>query len=553
MKIAIAQINPTIGDIKGNKEKILSYMREAKKQGADLAVFPEMAVIGYPPMDLLLNNKLIRDNLDALNEIAGETLDIAVICGYVEYDKDNPPMLYNAAAFMNNGKIVSKHYKTLLPTYDVFDEMRYFSPAKKQEPVKFKNKLIGITICEDIWNDDYDAGNSPAIGSLVIGRKYEVDPVEILADKKIDLMINISASPYVKGKNELKWNMISKIAAKHSLPIIYVNQVGGNDSLIFDGHSFFVNKKGKFNIIANGFKEDLVTFDIGDNSKIIEPAENGIEDIRKALVLGIGDYFYKCGFKSAVLGLSGGIDSALTAVLAVQALGAGKVTGITMPSVYSSKGSIDDSRRLAQNLGLRFEEIAIKDIFDSYNTLLSGIFKGLPRDVTEENLQARIRSNILMAASNKFGSLLLTTGNKSELAMGYCTLYGDMAGGLAVISDLPKIMVYELAKHINKEKEIIPADTITKAPSAELRENQKDEDTLPPYEILDRILECYIEKQMSAVEIIAQGFDERTVKEVLATINRSEYKRRQAAPGLKVTSKAFGTGRRLPIAQRFTP
>jgi NAD+ synthase (glutamine-hydrolysing) len=548
MKIAIAQINPTIGDIQGNKDKILSNIRNAKAIGADLVVFPEMALVGYPPMDLLLNKKLIRDNLDAVNDIAARSSDIAVICGYVEYDKDNPPLLFNAAAFMNKGKIVSKHYKTLLPTYDVFDEMRYFSPAKKQKPVKFRGKSIGITICEDIWNDDYDSGNS-----LVIGRKYEVDPVEILAGKNIDLMINISASPYVKGKNELKWNMISKIASKYSLPIIYVNQIGGNDSLIFDGNSFFVNSKGSFNKFADGFKEDLVVVDIDGRNKKIVPEENGIEDIRKALVLGIGDYFHKCGFKSAVLGLSGGIDSALTAALAVQALGSDKVTGITMPSVYSSKGSIDDSRRLAQNLGIRFEEIEIKEAFDSYNILLSDIFKGLQRDVTEENLQARIRSNILMAASNKFGSLLLTTGNKSELAMGYCTLYGDMAGGLAVISDLPKNMVYELARHINSEKEIIPPDSLSKAPSAELRENQKDQDTLPPYEILDRILECYIEKQMSADEIIAQGFDGRIVKEVLAAVNRSEYKRRQAAPGLKVTSKAFGTGRRLPIAQRFVP
>jgi NAD+ synthase (glutamine-hydrolysing) len=548
MKIAIAQINPTIGDIKGNKEKIISYVADAKLQGAELAVFPEMALIGYPPMDLLLNKKLIQDNLDAINEIAINTSDIAVICGYVEYDEDNPPMLFNAAAFINNGKIVSKHYKTLLPTYDVFDEMRYFSPAKKQKPVKFRGKSIGITICEDIWNDDYDSGNS-----LVIGRKYEVDPIEIFAGKNIDLMINISASPYVKGKNELKWNMISKIARKYSLPIVYVNQIGGNDSLIFDGNSFFVNSQGSFNKFADEFKEDLVIVDIDGRNKKFVPEENGMEDIRKALVLGIRDYFYKCGFKSAVLGLSGGIDSALTAALAVQALGADKVTGITMPSVYSSKGSVDDSRILAQNLGIRFEEIAIKEIFDSYNILLSDLFKGLTRDITEENLQARIRSNLLMAISNKFGSLLLTTGNKSELAMGYCTLYGDMAGGLAVISDLPKNMVYELARHINSKKEIIPPDSLIKAPSAELRENQKDQDTLPPYEILDRILECYIEKQMSADEITAQGFDGRVVKEVLATVNRSEYKRRQAAPGLKVTSKAFGTGRRLPIAQRFVP
>ncbi|MFH0976497.1 MAG: NAD+ synthase [Spirochaetota bacterium] len=548
MRIAIAQINPVIGDIEGNRRKILANIGEAKKLGAELVVFPEMAVIGYPPMDILLNNKLIRDNIKAINEIAAACADVAVICGYVEYNENNPTILYNAAAFINRGKIVSRHYKTLLPTYDVFDEMRYFSPSKKHEPVKFKGKLIGITICEDIWNDDYEQGNS-----LVIERKYEVDPVKILADKKIDILINISASPYVKEKNDLKWKMISKTARRHKLPIIYVNQVGGNDSLVFDGHSFYINGKGEMKVIAAGFKEDIVVFDIEDNHKTIKPSENGMEDIRKALELGISDYFYKCGFKSAVLGLSGGIDSALTAVLAAEALGPDKVTGITMPSIYSSAGSVDDSKKLAQNLGIKIEEIAIKEIFDMYNNLMSNVFKGMPRDVTEENLQARIRSNILMAFSNKFGSLLLTTGNKSELAMGYCTLYGDMAGGLAVISDLPKNMVYELSRHINSGKEIIPIDSLLKPPSAELRENQKDQDTLPPYEILDRILECYIEKQLSADEIIALGFDRRTVNDILTVVNRNEYKRRQAAPGIKVTSKAFGIGRRLPIAQRFVP
>ncbi len=548
MKTAIAQINPVIGDIEGNKKKIILYINTAKTRGADLVVFPEMATIGYPPMDLLLNKKLVLDNLTSLEAIAEETSGIAVVCGYVEYDKDNPPMLYNAAAFINDGKVVSRHYKTLLPAYDVFDEMRYFSPSKTQKPVKFKNKLIGITICEDIWNDDYDSSSS-----LVIGRKYEADPVETLSAMNIDLLINISASPYVKGKNDLKWKMISKIAAKYLFPIIYVNQVGGNDSLIFDGSSFFVNSKGKFNAVAKGFEEDLLVVDDECVDQIIKPAEKGMEDIRKALVLGVHDYFSKCGIENAVIGLSGGIDSALTAAVAVEALGPDKVLGVTMPSVYSSKGSVDDSKKLAQNLGIRLVELPIKDIFNDYKFLFAEIFKGLPENTTEENLQARIRSNILMALSNKFGSLVLTTGNKSELAMGYCTLYGDMSGGLAVISDLPKKMVYELALHINRNKEIIPVETIKKAPSAELRENQKDEDTLPPYEILDRILEAYIEKSLSADEIIAQGYDGRLVKDVLRTVNRSEFKRRQAAPGLKVTSKAFGPGRRLPIAQRFVP
>ena len=356
-----------------------------------------------------------------------------------------------------------------------------------------------------------------------------------------------------REKNNIKWDMISKIAVKHSMPIVYVNQVGGNDSLIFDGHSFFINAKGEFTAMARGFDEDIILVDSEARPNALRPAENGIEDVRKALVLGIRDYVNKCRFKSAVIGLSGGIDSALTAALAAEALGPDKVVGITMPSIYSSEGSVADSKKLARNLGIRFEEIAIKDTFDSYKKMLSGVFKGMPQDVTEENMQARIRGNILMAVSNKFGSLVLTTGNKSELAMGYCTMYGDMAGGLAVISDLPKTMVYELAEHINKEREIIPVESIKKAPSAELRENQKDEDTLPPYEVLDKILECYIEKQLSAEVIIDMGFNEIMVRDVLATVNRNEYKRRQAAPGLKVTGKAFGTGRRLPIAQRFIP
>lgn len=547
MKIALAQINPVIGDIEGNTRKIIKFIERAVSGNADLAIFPEMALTGYPAMDILFNRKLINDNLSSIEEISRHCRDIAVICGYADYDRQNPPMLYNAAAFMKEGHIASRHYKTLLPSYDVFDETRYFSSSGIQEPVNYKNRLIGITICEDIWNDAaYDSEE------LIDSRKYQKFPVRILHDKNIDLLINISASPFVKGKNKIKWNMISDIARKNKFPVIYVNQAGGNDSLIFDGKSFSMSREGVLTSMAKGFDEDMIIIDDSENKAVNIPEED-IEDIRKALVLGLRDYVHKCGFKKVVLGLSGGIDSALTAVLAVQALGPENVLGITMPSVYSSEGSIKDSVNLSENTGMRIEKIPISGIFNQYNESLSGIFTGMSRDVTEENIQARIRGTLLMAASNKFGSLPLTTGNKSELAMGYCTLYGDMAGGLAVISDLPKTMVYQLSLHINKDREIIPVESIEKAPSAELRENQKDQDSLPPYEILDEILELYIEKRESAGQIISRGYDGGTVMDVLRTVDRNEYKRRQASPGLKVTSKAFGTGRRIPMAQKYKP
>jgi NAD+ synthase (glutamine-hydrolysing) len=548
MKISIAQINPVIADIDGNFARIISRVDEARKRGAELIVFPEMSTIGYPPMDLLENKKLVDDNLRSLERIAAQSAGIAVIAGYVDYNMENPPMLYNAAAFISGGKIISRHFKTLLPTYDVFDELRYFSPGLPGGPVLYGGKTIGITICEDIWNDmDYDNKY------FIDNRVYPVDPVKKLTDEGIDLLVNISASPYAMGKNTVKWDMISGIARKNSLPIIYVNQVGGNDSLIFDGNSFFVNRSGKFTAMARGFEEDLIYIDDEDPTGGLNPVEDMLEDIRKVLTLGIRDYVSKCGFRDVVVGLSGGIDSALTATLAVQALGPEHVTGITMPSVYSSEGSVNDSIRLARNLGIRIDEIPIKDIVKAYSVTLGNIFKGLKEDVAEENIQARIRGNLLMAVSNKFGSLLLTTGNKSELAMGYCTLYGDMSGGLAVISDLPKTLVYKLSRHINRNGEIIPAESITKAPSAELRPNQKDEDSLPPYEVLDQVLERYIEKKKSAEEIIRDGFDRAMVMDILNKVNRNEYKRIQAAPGLKVTSKAFGIGRRVPIAQRFMP
>jgi NAD+ synthase (glutamine-hydrolysing) len=547
MIIALAQIDPVIADIEGNRNKIENFIGHAAEKKANLVIFPEMVTIGYPPMDLLEKSKLIDDNLQSIETIARGCRGIACICGYVEYDREHPPMLFNAAAFMQEGRITSRHYKTLLPAYDVFDELRYFNPGSEQKPVQFMGRRLGITICEDIWNDlDYD-------NIYKGGRKYPVDPVKNLSTAGMDLLINISASPYVKGKNTVKWNMISAVARKNSVPVIYVNQVGGNDSLIFDGNSFYMNDKGGFFGRAKGFEEDLVIIDTDNPPAPAHLVEEELEDIRRALVIGLRDYVHKSGFKKVVLGLSGGIDSALTATLAVQALGPDNVTGITMPSPYSSKGSVDDSYQLAKTLGINIETVSISEIYANYKAILKPLFDGMREDVAEENIQARIRGNILMAVSNKFGSLLLTTGNKSELAMGYCTLYGDMSGGLAVISDLPKTLVYRLAEHINAAREIIPRATIEKAPSAELRDNQKDEDSLPPYSMLDRILELYIEKTMSAEQIIREGFPADVVRSVLHTVDRNEYKRRQAPPGLKVTSKAFGIGRRIPIAQRYRP
>jgi NAD+ synthase (glutamine-hydrolysing) len=548
MKIALAQINPIIADVAGNLQLIVQYIDRARKSGAELVVFPELATIGYPPMDLLENRKLVEDNLRSIESIARACTDIAVIAGYVDYDRANGPMLYNSAAFIRDGVISSSHHKSLLPTYDVFDELRYFTPASSREIVTLNGLRIGITICEDIWNDsDYDNK------FFIEQRRYITDPMKDLLVKQIDLVVNISSSPYCMGKNSMKWDMISSLAKKHQVPVLYVNQVGGNDSLIFDGNSFLVNARGEFTARAKAFEEDLLVVDTSGSQPTVPPAEDTLEDIRRALVLGIRDYLRKCGFRDAVLGLSGGIDSAITAALAVEALGPDHVLGITMPSNYSSSGSVDDSVQLAKNLGMQIRTIPINDLFEQYKRTLSGIFQGRKEDVTEENIQARIRGNLLMSVSNKFGSILLTTGNKSELATGYCTLYGDMSGGLAVISDLPKTLVYRLARHINRDREIIPRATIDKPPSAELRENQKDQDSLPPYDILDQVLECYVEKRMSSAEIIKLGYPEALVADILKKVNTNEYKRIQAAPGLKVTSKAFGPGRRIPIAQKFKP
>jgi NAD+ synthase (glutamine-hydrolysing) len=547
MRIAMAQINPTIADLSGNTEKIITFIDRARSQDADIVIFPEMATIGYPPMDLLENKKLVEDNLAAIDEIAGHATEISVVCGFVDFDMENQPMLHNAAAFMKNGKIISRHYKSLLPTYDVFDEQRYFSSCKEQTIVKHMEHSIGITVCEDIWNAIGHEDNK-----FIENRKYDFDPIKILVEKKTDILVSINASPFMRGKNRFKRIMLAEIARKNSLTVVYVNQVGGNDSLVFDGNSVVYNQKGKLIGHARPFDEDLVIVDDSSESEI-KIRDDEIEDIHRALILGIRDYVHKCGFRNVVIGLSGGIDSALTAVLAVQALGPENVTGISMPSAYSSAGSIEDSQALARNLGIRLEIIPIRELFDRYRRDLAQVFEGKAEDSTEENIQARIRGNLLMAISNKEKSLVLSTGNKSELAMGYCTLYGDMSGGLAAISDLPKTLVYEVARHVNSEWRMIPDACFTKPPSAELRENQTDQDTLPPYEVLDQILDLYIEERRSAEEIVGRGYPEELVRNILHIVNINEHKRRQAAPGIKVTAKAFGVGRRIPIAQRFRP
>lgn len=551
MKIAIAQINPIIADIEGNRNKIISFIRKAESQGADMVVFPEMSTIGYPPMDLLENIKLVDDNLFSLEQIRNFTRDIkiTVILGFVDHDRDNPPMLFNSAAVISRGNIISRQNKTLLPGYDVFDEYRYFSPARTSSVFEFMGKKTGITVCEDIWTA-LNTDNSRFLEQ----RRYHVDPVHLLIEKGAELIINISASPYIKGKRQVRMDMLQQLAVENSVSIVYVNQAGCNDSLIFDGSSFCINPKGDIYAHAKSFEEDLpvVELDSGESLNIII---DDMEDIRKGLVLGIKDYMAKSGFRKCLLGLSGGIDSALTACLACEATGPENVLGITMPSMYSSSGSIDDSHKLAKNLGMKIETIAIKSLYDRFRTDLAPVFHGMAEDVTEENIQARIRGVLLMSVSNKTGALLLTTGNKSECATGYCTLYGDMCGGLAVISDLPKTLVYKLSEYINSKsgRDIIPREIIEKPPSAELRPGQKDQDSLPPYDILDGIIELYIEQRMSADDIVSHGFDRETVNSILHLVNMNEYKRFQAAPGLKVTSKAFGIGRRIPLVKKYVP
>ena len=543
MKIALGQINPTVGDFTGNAGKIIDFSRRALFAGAGLIIFPEMSVCGYPARDWVERSDFVARNQSTLEEIAAATRGIAVICGFASRaHSDTGKSVMNSSALLRDGKIEFVQSKMLLPTYDVFDESRNFAPAREQQLFQFCGKQMALTICEDAWNDK----------QFWDRRLYGVDPVEELMRAGGNFVLNISASPFWVGKREFRRKMLQAIATEYKSPVVMVNQVGGNDQLIFDGSSFVLSPSGAIVAQGKSFEEDLVLFDPDALKGEIHEQEDGIEaSAYAALVLGTRDYVRKCGFQKVLLGLSGGIDSALTATIAVDALGADNVTGVGMPSPYSSRGSIDDARELASNLGIGFELFRINSIFDAYRQTLKPAFAGRDEDVTEENLQARIRGALLMALSNKFGSMVLSTGNKSELAVGYCTLYGDMAGGLAVISDVPKTMVYRLAHYVNSRRPVIPKSTLEKEPSAELHPNQKDSDCLPSYEVLDTILEDYIEDNKSPAQIASErGYDVSLVRGIIHMVERNEYKRQQAAPSLKISEKAFGMGRRYPIAAK---
>jgi NAD+ synthetase len=542
MRIALAQINPTIGDFAGNEAKILEAARRGEAGKLDLVVFPELAIPGYPPRDLLLKKDFIAKNLAALQRLAAASAKTALMVGYAGENKASTGRpCTNEAALLQGGKITATRQKSLLPNYDVFDEDRYFQPGKDNLPATVNGHSCGLSVCEDIWNDE----------DFWPHRLYGFNPIAELVAAGAEVILNISASPWNVGKEKLRHDMLASLARKSRRPVLLCNMAGGNDELIFDGTSMAFNADGGVIARARSFEEDFVVVDTSNSPVIQPPVAPEEENIYKALVLGLRDYLRKCGFKSAVLGLSGGIDSALVACLAVEALGAKNVRGVSLPSRYSSPGSLEDARLLAARLGIAYDVIPIEPPFASVRQQLEPVFSGLAEDTTEENIQARLRGVILMALSNKFGSLVLTTGNKSELAVGYCTLYGDMCGGLAVISDVPKTMVYRLARWINRDRELIPASSLTKPPSAELRPNQTDQDTLPPYDILDAILEQSVVQARSLPEIVALGFNEADVRRVVRLIEMNEYKRRQAAPGLKVTSKAFGVGRRIPIAQLY--
>jgi NAD+ synthase (glutamine-hydrolysing) len=543
VKIALGQIDTTIGDFQRNSDKIIEYSRRAQSSGAELILFPELSVCGYPPRDLVERPSFIGQNLKALERIQKETSGITVVCGAVTPARaETGKSVLNSAAVIRDGEIELLQSKVLLPTYDVFDESRNFASAAEQRLFRLDGQPVALTICEDAWNDK----------NFWRKRLYPVDPVEKLVHEGGRLLLNISASPFYVGKQRLREQMLAAIAVRYRVPVAMVNLVGGNDSLIFDGSSVVIGPDGKVVARGKSFEEDLFCFDTESLQGDIHEQINGPEaSAFAALVLGTRDYVRKCGFHRVLVGLSGGIDSALTACIATEALGKENVIGVGMPSPYSSRGSIDDAKALASNLGIQFELIRITDIFDSYLNTLRPVFAGRDEDVTEENIQSRIRGALLMALSNKLGAMVLSTGNKSELAVGYCTLYGDMVGGLAVISDVPKTMVYQLSEYVNSQREVIPRSTIEKPPSAELRPNQKDQDSLPPYDVLDRILEAYIEGNESAEQIASEhNFDLQLVRNVVRMVDRAEYKRQQAAVGLKISEKAFGVGRRLPIAAK---
>jgi len=541
LRIGIAQINGIVGDFPGNVKKILAAYRSCLDQGADLVLTPEMSLVGYPPRDLVHKSQFVPKCLQALDYLCGEINKVPLLVGYIDHYSGSAPgrPFRNAVAWLENQAIQHKIWKTLMPTYDVFDELRYFEPGESCQPIVWKGLRIGVTICEDIWNEEF-----------LPRPLYDRDPVAELHDSGIDLLLNLSASPFHAGKPAVRRKLLESVAAEIQAPVVYCNAVGGNDELLFDGHSVFAMPDQGIVLQMNGFVEETTTVDLRQSAGAVHELGEA-EQLYRALVMGLRDYAYKCGFASACLGLSGGIDSALTAVIAAEALGAENVHGLTMPGPFSSGGSVDDSFRLAKQLGIGCTEVPITDAFAAVKDSLAPLFAGRKEDVTEENMQARIRGLFLMSLSNKFGHLLLTTGNKSELAVGYCTIYGDMCGGLAVISDLPKTMVYDVARWINRDREIIPWNTMEKAPSAELRPDQKDQDTLPPYDVLDAVLHLLVERQLSTDEVIAAGYDETMVRWVQRRIDLNEWKRQQAAPGLRVTSKAFGIGRRMPIVQRF--
>ncbi|MFT5464983.1 MAG: NAD+ synthase (glutamine-hydrolyzing) [Verrucomicrobiales bacterium] len=539
MKIGFAQINTTIGDFAGNAERISQAYKKCVREGAEVVLTPEMSIVGYPPRDLVFRSNFIPESLQVRDQLAKIADEVPLFVGYIDYNgAGSGPKFTNSAAMLHKGRVLGRADKSLLPTYDVFDEARYFQPGSRPQIWQAGPRRFGITICEDIWTEE----NLP-------NKLYVDNPPNFVAQRGADLIVNLSASPFSAGKPKRRAEMLKKVSSQLHRPIAYCNAVGGNDHLVFDGYSMAVNTEGKLAHVLPGFEECVEVRDLTKPGQQL--LEEEIRDIRKALVLGVRDYVGKCGFKQVVLGLSGGIDSALTAAIAAEAIGPENVLGVMMPSQISSKGSVDDSVKLAKNLGIEIEKVPIGRSLNAMKASLKGAFGDREEDVTEENLQARMRGMILMSISNKFGRLLLTTGNKSELAVGYCTIYGDMCGGLAVISDLPKGQVYALARWINRENEIIPWETIDKAPSAELRPDQKDQDTLPPYDVLDQILELLVEQARSVKEVVNKGFDEETVRWIARRVDLNEWKRQQAAPGIRVTTKAFGVGRRIPIAQRF--
>jgi NAD+ synthase (glutamine-hydrolysing) len=545
MRIGLLQLNATIGAYDENRAKLEEAYAKAVAQGAELVVAPELFLCGYPPRDLLLRDDFVQRGLDCLTALAKTIGAVPLIVGHVERSAHRPGRaLSNAAAVLQNGRVIHRVRKSLLPTYDVFDEDRYFEPAMDVAPIEIAGRKIALTICEDIWND----------ADFWPEQRYRRDPVHELVAAGAELVVNVSASPWERGKEGRRLAMLQRVAHDEKVPLVQVNMVGGNDELIFDGHSVALNARGELIALGASFAEDLLVvdvFDVASPARALALPAGPEEQLFRALVLGVRDYVRKCRFQSVVLGLSGGIDSALVAVIAKEALGADRVWGVSMPSRYSSAGSRDDAAQLAKKIGIRYSSVSIENPVHEVESSLAELFTGRISDLTEENIQSRLRGVLLMALSNKFGPLVLTTGNKSELAVGYCTLYGDMCGALAVIADVLKTEIYDLARWINRDEEIIPWATIEKPPSAELRPDQKDQDSLPPYEVLDQILRAYVVDEAAPSALLTAGIPESTVRYVLNKIVSSEYKRRQAAPGLKVSARAFGMGRRVPIAQGF--